>query len=492
MSKFYITTPIYYVNDKPHIGHAYTTIAADVLARYHRLIGDVVFFSTGTDEHGKKIQQIAEAKKMLPQQFCDGMVKDFKLAWQKLNISYDKFIRTTQKDHIKTTQWVLSYLYQNNYLYKGEYQSFYCVGCEQYKQKSDLIKGRCPDHGTVPEVHKEEAYLFRMSQFQNCLADFIKKDKLLIEPKERKNEVLSFIKGGLEDIAISRRKTDVYWGITLPFDSRHTVYVWLDALLNYLTVLGWSGDEKISEFWPPDVQLMGKDILRIHATFWPSLLLALNLPLPQRLFVHGYFTINGQKMSKSRGNIIDPIAIVEKYGTDAFRYFILREVSFGKDGDFSMEKLKQRYNADLVNDLGNLVQRIMVMVSRYLKGKIPVLKIEKAELPSIRELQEQTKIAAAEIKKFDKLVNELKFDEILVWIWQKVRLANQLVETSKPWILVKNNPQKLEKVLNDLVSSIVEIAWFLLPFMPETAEKIINIYKGPKIKLEKPLFPRIV
>ncbi len=359
-NKFYITTPIYYVNDKPHIGHAYTTVAADVLARWHRSLGEQVFFLTGTDEHGVKVAQAAQQAGQSEREFCDGKAEDFKNAWQLLNIQYDNFIRTTDPTHEAAVQKVLQALYDKNLIYKGEYEGLYCSGCEQYKIADDLLDGKCPDHQIEPQRMKEESYFFKLSHFQKELEKRIAGDELKIEPKERKNEVLSFIKSGLTDISISRQ--NVSWGIPLPFDSKFTTYVWVDAFLNYLTGLGWdpvrssNGDhgasgEKIppnplaslkrersgpflkgetwGDFWPPDIQLMSKDILRVHATIWPSLLLALQLPLPRRIFVHGFFTIEGQKMSKSLGNVIWPEQLVQKFGADGARYLLLAATPFG-------------------------------------------------------------------------------------------------------------------------------------------------------------------
>lgn len=466
MFKFYITTPIYYVNDRPHIGHAYTTIAADVLSRWHKQKGEKVFFLTGTDEHGAKVAQAAAVAEKSEQKFVDEKAAAFKNAWQKLNINYDNFLRTTDENHIKAVKKTLQELYDRKFIYKGEYEGLYCVGCEQYKTKDDLLGGKCPEHNEEPVLMKEESYFFKLSQFQKPLEQKISSGELKIEPEERRNEVMSFLKSGLKDISISRK--NVKWGIPLSFDRNFSCYVWVDAFLNYLTGLGWDGQTgKTSEFFPPDIQLMSKDILRVHATIWPALLLALELPLPKKLFIHGYFTVNGQKMSKSLGNVIWPEDLVEKFGTDGTRYLLLSSLSYGQDGDISWEKLIEKYNADLANGLGNLVSRVV-----KLNGGIGA-KVERKK---------------SKIKNLDKLFEEIKLKEILDKIWQQVAWANKYIEEKKLWELVKTDPKEGKKVLENLISLISGIGEVISPFMPETSEKI---FAQLEISKSEPIFPRI-
>lgn len=477
--KFYLTTPIYYVNDRPHLGHAYTTIAADILARYHRQEGKV-FFLTGTDEHGKKIEQAAQKFNKTPKQLCDENSEKFKKAWQNLNISYDNFIRTTDLKHISTVQKTLQILYDKKFIYKGTYKGLYCFGCEQYKKKSDLINGKCPDHQTEPELIKEESYLFKLSQFQDILKQKIKSDELKIEPENKKNEVLEFLKERLEDISISRK--NVKWGIPLPFDSFHTCYVWIDAFLNYLTGIGWEGNpQNLPEFWPPDLHLMSKDIVRVHATIWPAILLALGIPLPKRIFVHGYFTLNGQKMSKSLGNVIWPDELVEKFGVDATRYLLISACIFGQDGDISWEKLNKKYNSDLASGLGNLVARVLKMAQN--------LNFETYN----SQVEFQNKKFKKEVdnawENYKKLLNEFKLKESLDLIWNLIGFCDSVIEKERPWIFSSSQEkEKSKKNINDLLIIISEIAKLLNPFLPETSNNILEQLKTKEIKL---LFPRI-
>ena len=468
--KFYVTTPIYYVNDKPHIGHAYTTIAADVLARLHRQLGEETFFLTGTDEHGLKIAQAAEAAGKTPQEFVDEISAKFSFAWDSLDISQDRFIRTTEAQHISAVEKSLQYMYDQGDIYLGKYEGLYCRGCEQFKNEKDLVDGKCPDHKIVPEKMSEDTYMFRMSKYQKELLDRIEHDDLRILPVTRKNEILSFLKEDLQDVSFSRK--NVKWGIPLPWDPSHTTYVWADAFLNYLTGLDWKGpQDKPSELWPADFHLMSKDILRVHATIWPAMLLSMKIALPKTLFIHGFFTIDGEKMSKSLNNVIDPNDWVAKFGADAVRYFLLREVPFGQDGDVSEEKLKSRFNGDLANGLGNLFSRTTNMIEKYLDGQIEEF------VKSPKDLS-----AASE-----ELFN-LNFSEGLVLIWKEIAWANQLIDKAKPWELNKTDPGKVKELLLNLTALLLDIALKLSPVMPDTANKIRSILESGDIKKAEPLF----
>lgn len=473
--KFYITTPIYYVNDKPHIGHAYTTIAADVLARYYRSKKHEVFFLTGTDEHGANIELKAKEAGKEPQAFVDEIAGLFQKAWQELNISHDRFIRTTEADHIKAVQKALQVMYDKGDIYLGKYEGLYCPKCEQYKSERDLVDGKCRDHNIVPEKMSEECYMFKLSKYAKPLWKKIEKDEFKIRPLPRKNEIVSFYKNeGLQDVSFSRK--NVRWGIPMPWDKSHTTYVWADAFLNYLTGLGWQGEAgKYPKLWPADVQLMSKDILRVHATIWPAMLLSLEIPLPKELFIHGYFLIDGQKMSKSIGNVIAPSDLVKKYGVDATRYLLMSATKFGSDGDIGWQKFDEKYNADLANNLGNLVSRVLNMIEKYCDGKIP--KVVKSP------------------KKLDKVgkhMEALAFDQALKEIWQAIVWANVYIDQSEPWKLAKEGKQEvLDKILSELAALLGDLAKAIEPFMPETSARIIGSLTSVKITKGEPLFKRI-
>jgi len=471
MEKFYITTPIYYVNDKPHVGHAYTTVLADVLARWHKLQGKKVFFSAGTDEHGAKIETAAIGDGKNPQEFVDEKAKAFQLAWKKLNISYDNFIRTTDKKHEQAAAGVLNILHEKRLVYQDTYKGLYCQGCEQYKTEDDLIDGKCADHQVKPELMEEKSYFFNLAKFGNMVLEKIETDEFKIEPAERKNEIISFIQGGLKDISISRK--NVKWGIPLPFDKDFTIYVWIEAFLSYLTSLGWKGSpNKLPAMWPPDIQLMSKDILRVHATIWPALLLALDIPLPQKIFVHGYFMANGQKMSKSLGNVIWPEEMVEKFGVDGARYLLMSSLAPGHDGDISWEKLTEKYNADLANGLGNLISRTIVLAQK-INFKCGV---------------DKNKGISERIKN---LYEEIKPREILEEIWKEINWANKYIEEKKLWELVKNDEDEAKKVLDELFITIGDVAENLRPFMPDIAQRILQILESGEMTKGEVLFPRV-
>ncbi len=470
MNKFYITTPIYYVNDKPHIGHAYTSVAADILARWHKQQGKEVFFLTGTDEHGAKVAQAAEKAEQSPKEFCDNRAQDFQNAWALFNIKYDKFIRTTDPAHEAAIARALQRMFERDFIYQGVYEGLYCVGCEQYKILDDLVDGKCPEHLIEPQLMKEESYFFKLSFFGQEIEKRILNDELLIEPKERKNEILSFIRSGLKDISISRKS--VKWGIPLPFDKEHTTYVWVDALLNYLTGLGWNGDnEKDLKFWPVDAQLMAKDIVRVHATIWPGLLLALNngFDLPKKFFVHGFFTINSQKMSKSLGNVIWPEEMIAKFGADASRYLLMASTPFGQDGDISWAKMTEKYNAELANGLGNLVSRVFNIIEKNFDGR---LSPGKTEIDVTEEME------------------GLKFAEAIEKIKVKIDWANKYIDETKLWELVKSEKDKAQKILAELLGVIIAVGEALAPVMPETAEKILTAAQAEKITKGEKLFSR--
>lgn len=465
---FYITTPIYYANAKPHIGHAYTTIAADVLARFHKLQGDKVFFLTGMDEHGMKIQKVAQTQGKDPQKFVDEIAGEFQNLWKKLDIKYDNFIRTTDKKHKAAIQKVLQMLKDEGAIYKGKYEGLYCVGCEQFKNENELVDGKCPDHDMASEIMQEECYLMKMTSIQDDLIKKIESNEFEIAPEKYKNEILSFLKTQvLKDISVSRK--NLPWGIPLPFDKEHTTYVWIDALLNYLTGIGWDGDLKnIPDQWPVDVNLIGKDILRVHATIWPAILMHLGIKLPKMLFTHGHILSGGKKMSKTLGNVISIDEMLEKFGTDGTRYLLLASGSFGQDIDVTMERMVEKYNADLANGLGNLVSRVIKLAEKFnyeIKSGYDPIQWNKGFFESFW------------------------IDKALVRIWENIiSKSNRYIDDNKPWELQKNNSEKFQEVMQKLISELYLISELLIPFMPETAEKIKKALETKKVE---PLFQRI-
>lgn len=465
--KFYITTPIYYVNDKPHIGHAYTTIAADVLARYRRLQAYEVFFLTGTDEHGQKVEKAAKERGESAQELADRMSGHFQELWKRLNISNDDFIRTTQTRHIKASQTLFETIYKKGDIYKGEYEDWYCTPCETFWTENQLAENKmCPDCNRPTEKLKEESYFFALSKYEQPLIEYIEANPDFILPKSRRNEVLSFVKGGLRDLSISR--TSFSWGIPVPVNSKHVIYVWFDALVNYLTAVGYPDNmEQVNKYWPADVHLMSKDILRFHAVYWPAFLMSAGLPLPHKVVVHGWWTVEGRKMSKSLGNAIDPTSFTNLLGVDTLRYFLLREVTFGNDGDFSKKALFQRNNSDLANDLGNLLQRTLSMVNKYFEGIVPEPGPEQPEdtilVNGIKNL----------ISVIDNLLNELSFSKLLSSIWEFINQANRYIQKQEPWALYKaGDNERLSRILYNLLETLRIIAPLVYPYMPSSAEQI--------------------
>jgi len=474
-NKFYITTSIAYTNAPPHIGFALELVQADVLARYNRKLNKEVFFLTGTDEHGLKVQKEAEKHGLSPEEFSNQIAEQFKTLKDPLNISNDDFIRTTDiKRHIPVVEKIWQKLVDNRDIYKQPYKGYYCVGCEAFITQKELVDGKCSIHKTEPQLIEEENYFFRLSKYQKQIEEIIGSDKIKIFPEERKNEVLSFVKQGLEDVSFSRSIKSLKWGIPVPGDTEQIMYVWADALTNYISAIGYSTDVKtFGKLWPADVQCIGKDILRFHSIYWPAMLLSLGLSVPKSLLVHGFITANGQKMSKSLGNVIDPFGLVEKYGTDAVRYYLLREIPTTKDGDFTIEKFEKRYNSDLAFGLGNLSARISTVA---LKNNI------KAE-GSINDKELADKLEQIK-KEYSELIDQIKLNEALEKIWDLIGFCDRYIEKEKIW---ENSNDKTGTIKN-LVLVVGFIADLLEPFMPDTALKIKEQLNGQR---KEPIFPRI-
>jgi methionyl-tRNA synthetase len=500
--KFYITTPIYYINDRPHIGHIYTTIAADILARYHRLQDSDVFFLTGVDENSQKNVEAASKQGCENiQEYLDSMAEIWKTTFSKLLLSNDEFIRTTEKRHHLAVERFWQMVQKKGDIYIGNYEGLYCVGCECFKLEIDLVDGLCPLHKKAPEKIREKNYFFKLSAYRQQLLQHIDDHPEFIQPISRRNEVRSYVEKFMEDVSISREVNAVRCGIPVPGDNSQVIYVWFDALINYLTGVGFSSDEKMfKQYWPADVHLVGKDIIKFHCALWPAMLMSAGLSLPEKVFAHGFFTIDGEKMSKSLGNVIDPLAVAEKYGRDVLRFFLFKEISFGEDGDFSLQRLAERYQSDLGNDLGNLLHRTLSMTEKYLSGA--TLKSKK-----IIETTLQPDWTA-----YEQAMRNLNFGTALEVVWDVLRRSNKYIDEQKPWSLAKEDPESLPGVLFSLLEGLRHVAWLLKPFMPEIAEQIFvqlgiaefeakKTYKQAKIwggfpesatiAKGEPLFPRL-
>lgn len=506
---FYLTTPIYYPSGNLHIGHAYTTVAADAMSRYKRMTGYDVMFLTGTDEHGQKIERKAQEKGITPQQYVDEIVSGIKDLWDKLDISYDDFIRTTEDRHKEIVEKIFARLVEKGDIYLGEYEGWYCTPCESFFTERQLVNGNCPDCGRPVEKVKEESYFFKMSKYVDRLLAYYEENPEFIQPESRKNEMINnFIKPGLEDLAVSRTTFD--WGIKVPGNPRHVIYVWIDALTNYITALGYGSDNesKYQKYWPADVHLVGKEIVRFHTIYWPIMLMALDLPLPKKVFAHGWLLMKDGKMSKSKGNVVDPVTLIDRYGLDALRYYLLREVPFGSDGVFTPEGFVERINFDLANDLGNLLNRTVAMISQYFDGVIPTYKGSPSEFD-----QSLLKANTEGVKAYEEAMENMEFSVALSSIWQIISRANKYIDETMPWKLAKDETkqEELANVMSHLAETLRRVAILLKPFLTSTPKKMfeqLNIQEenlqswdslhsfgqipaGTKVQKGTPIFPRL-